>query len=195
MKRLLSVLIFIFLIMNISASCNETQIDINSASMEELDNLTGIGPVYASRIIEGRQFGSVDDLVDVEGIGEKTLEKIKEQGLACVDGEIQNYEENDLEEETEDNFIGKEAENNSIKEETKVEDVEETESLIYENFSQGTSKEAELTPIILNSKSIKSEEDNENLRKNLALGGIVTFCVMFGALFLLKTRKRKNEFR
>lgn len=70
-------------------------IDINSASAEELDELTGIGPVYAERIIDGRPFASVDDLIRVNGIGEKTIEKIKEQGLACVEGEESTNNEED----------------------------------------------------------------------------------------------------
>jgi hypothetical protein len=38
--------------------------------------------------------------------------------------------------------------------------------------------------------------NKENLKRNLAFAGIVTFCVTFGgALFLLNTRRRKSEFR
>lgn len=59
-------------------------IDINTASSEELDEITGIGPVLAQRIIEARPFNSLDDLTKVKGIGEKTLQKIKDQGLARV---------------------------------------------------------------------------------------------------------------
>lgn len=181
MRRLLIVLVFLFLSASISAQCNETQIDINSASAEELDTLIGIGPAYASRIIEGRPFDSLDNLLDVNGIGEITLEKIKQQGLACVDEET----ENDVPETEEDEI--EETEN-------ETEENEETENLVYENFSQ-TEEKFELNPIVLNAKSIKSEDDNSNLKRNLALSGIVTFCVIFGALFLFKNRKRKNEFQ
>lgn len=61
------------------------QIDINTSSLEQLDEITGIGPVYAQRIIDARPFTSLDDLLGVEGIGEVTLEKIKEQGCAFVE--------------------------------------------------------------------------------------------------------------
>ena len=80
----------IFLLPNISAICNESQININTASMEELDALSGIGPVKAQAIIDTRPFNSVDDLINVNGIGEVTLNNIKLQGLACVSDEINN---------------------------------------------------------------------------------------------------------
>lgn len=60
------------------------KVEINTATIEQLDTLTGIGPAYAQRIVDGRPFSSVDDLIRVKGIGEKTLQKIKEQGLAYV---------------------------------------------------------------------------------------------------------------
>lgn len=60
------------------------KIDINTATLEQLDLITGIGPKYAQAIIDGRPYSSVDDLLRVKGIGEKTLQKIKEQGLACI---------------------------------------------------------------------------------------------------------------
>ena len=43
MKKLLIVAI-ILLIANISATCNDDQVDINNAGLEELDKLVGVGP-------------------------------------------------------------------------------------------------------------------------------------------------------
>jgi competence protein ComEA len=58
-------------------------ININSASATELETLSGIGEVLAATIIEYRDqngpFASVDDLMDVSGIGPATLEEIRDQ--------------------------------------------------------------------------------------------------------------------
>jgi len=59
-------------------------VDINTATLAQLDTLTGIGPTYAQRIIDGRPYSLLDDLLRVKGIGPATLQKIKDQGLACV---------------------------------------------------------------------------------------------------------------
>jgi competence protein ComEA len=59
-----------------------TKINLNTATLEELDSLPGIGPVLAQRIIDYRQtygpFQSVDDLLRVQGIGPALLEKIRD---------------------------------------------------------------------------------------------------------------------
>ncbi|MDE0313785.1 MAG: helix-hairpin-helix domain-containing protein [Candidatus Poribacteria bacterium] len=58
-----------------------TLLNINTASAEELESLSGIGPQMARRIIQYREehgnFTSVDALTEVKGLGEKTLEKLK----------------------------------------------------------------------------------------------------------------------
>lgn len=58
-----------------------TLVNINSASAEELQKLPGIGPAYASRIVNWRNqygpFRSKDQLIEIKGIGEKRLERIR----------------------------------------------------------------------------------------------------------------------
>lgn len=56
-------------------------VDLNSATAEQLDTLSGIGPATAKAIIERRtqlgRFRSVDDLLSVKGIGEAKLDSIR----------------------------------------------------------------------------------------------------------------------
>ncbi len=52
-------------------------VNLNTATAEQLDTLPGVGPVTAQKILEWRSahgaFSSVDELLEVDGIGEKTL--------------------------------------------------------------------------------------------------------------------------
>ena len=52
-------------------------ISINSASVDELQRLPGIGPAFAARIVEGRPYHSLDDLLNVPGIGSARLERLR----------------------------------------------------------------------------------------------------------------------
>lgn len=58
-------------------------ISLNSATAEQLESLTGIGPAMAARILEYRSeigsFSSIDQLTEVPGIGSKLLEKVRDQ--------------------------------------------------------------------------------------------------------------------
>src|SRR5699024_928470 len=65
----------------------ENCIDVNKASKTELMNIIHIGDARAEQVIELRPFESLDDLIEISGIGEGTLTEIKEQALACVGGE------------------------------------------------------------------------------------------------------------
>ena len=76
-----------------SGPLQQSRIDINTATVMELQQLTGIGEIFAQRIIENRPFNSLDELEGVAGLGPKTLEKIKGQGLAWVDPQLQPIKE------------------------------------------------------------------------------------------------------
>ena len=56
-------------------------VHLNSATTEQLEQVPGIGPVMAERIVKWRDehggFAAIEDLLEVEGIGEKTLEELK----------------------------------------------------------------------------------------------------------------------
>lgn len=67
---------------NVQSQNDDGKVRINSATSEELQKLQGIGPAKAEAIITYREengpFKTVEDLLEVSGIGEKTLENIKD---------------------------------------------------------------------------------------------------------------------
>lgn len=69
-----------------SLGTSDGLVNINSATSEELQSLSGIGEATASAILKDREqngpFTSVDDLMRVSGIGEKKLAKIRDR--ICV---------------------------------------------------------------------------------------------------------------
>jgi len=52
-------------------------VDINTATLAELDTLPGVGPATAQRIVDGRPYSVIEDLMRVKGIGQATFDKLK----------------------------------------------------------------------------------------------------------------------
>jgi competence protein ComEA len=98
--RLIKVLISLFVVMFMasgSAWSGET-VNINTATVKQLQKVEGIGKKIAAKIVAYREehgdFGSVDDLIKVKGFGKKTLEKAKDQ-LSVGDKEKEDGQNED----------------------------------------------------------------------------------------------------
>jgi competence ComEA-like helix-hairpin-helix protein len=52
-------------------------VDINTATTRELQAISGIGPTLAAKIIEGRPYKTVEDLLRVHGMGARLLERVR----------------------------------------------------------------------------------------------------------------------
>lgn len=181
--------VFIFLVIsNISAQCNKSQININTATRENLDKLYGIGLSKADAIINSRPFNSIEDLMKVNGIKNKTFNKIKLQGLVCVNN----------------TKISRITSQNKVLNQTDIQDKnqdnnfkEDNEQIIsYEKFDNyKTIKKPVTSQVInLNPKDIKTNKNALSSERN-AVYGFIAFSVLLGFLFLVKKlKKHKTEF-
>ena len=216
MKKLL--LFFVFLMISgVFAQCNSNQIDINIASKTELENLYGIGPVKSEEIIKSRPFDSIEDLIKVKGIGEITLNKIKEQGLACVNSSSQNNQENQesssSSSQTDQTTTTTQttqsvqttqtiemtqniAENQEeLETNKKIYDYSQSDFVPLEEKQKTEVKTPKLETIVLspNTQNIKTSNEKEKQSKgSYAVYGFIAFCILLTVLFILKQKKYKN---
>ena len=166
-------ILLVILVSSVSAKCEEGKVNINTAPQKELEKLNGIGPVKAQAIIDTRPFNSVDDLINVWGIGEATLTRIKEQSLACVD---------------EKDIVSEDSEKEIVKEENPV-----FEKIPVTETSTQFSEPEKVVKISL-TKDIKTENNKEiSSRNKYAIYGFFIFCVLILFLFFIRSVKiRKN---
>ncbi len=65
-----------------AGGASTAKINLNTATAEQLDTLPGVGPVTAQSILSWREengrFSSIDDLLDVKGIGDATLGELRD---------------------------------------------------------------------------------------------------------------------
>ena len=154
----------------ISASCNDGQ----------------IGPARAEEIITLRPFSSIDDMIRITGIAEKTLDQIKAQGLACVGNEKTTDKKA-----SDSNSTKKPIENNFL--------LSQDSNSNYSGSYLGEPEVIILGQMITdeknNSKDINTGKNSEFLNKDkTAMYGFFAFSVLLGVLLILRNRKKyKND--
>ncbi len=85
-RKVSVILIFVALVSFVGGFANaehNAKVNINTATVEELMSLKGIGEKKAESIVEHREefgsFATIDDLKGVKGVGDKIFNKIKDQ--------------------------------------------------------------------------------------------------------------------
>ena len=66
-----------------SKAVSNEKVNLNTASLEQLQTLPGVGPAMAKKIVEHRtkigKFTKIDEILNVKGIGEKKFQKMKDR--------------------------------------------------------------------------------------------------------------------
>ncbi len=214
----LLILILVFVRMSaVAAQCNSTQVDINSASLDEMMSIIHLGGSgkVAQRVIDARPFSSLQDLSKVGGLGGtgKNLQDIINQGLACVaDNESQQtqIQTNSSVSENGNNSGSATSTSDTTAAQTENQDSSPASpssnilnlSSVQTSGASGTS--APITPQVINLNAQSSTPDNSSsiktdysIRANPAVYGLVAFSVVLGLLFAarkFRTKRYKSEF-
>ena len=80
---IMTAVLTIFVLFNSVWAAETQQVNINTATVQELSQLKGVGPAYAARIVAYREangpFAKSEDIMQVPGIGTKTFEVNKDR--------------------------------------------------------------------------------------------------------------------
>jgi len=198
-KATILVLILILLrVTAVSAQCNSTQIDINSANATLLDEIYGVGQAKAHSIIDYRaifNFNSVDDLINVSGIGNVTLEEIKRQGLACVEAE--NQTQSPVSDNNVSNNSGLSNSENISGNNSEPAAISKIRATVTHSSNPSRLIPTTHATISLNSPSKKQSKTSLSGGNNLSVYGLILFSVVLGLLFAarkFRTKRYKSEF-
>lgn len=179
--------IFMFLILFTHfalSQCSSDQVNINTAPISDLDKLTGIGPAYAQDIINARPYSSLDDLDRAKNIGPSRLDKIKQQGLACVSSEDQSQPQTNTQEDVQNTEIEDNTDDaDSVITSNAVAPIEEVE------INQETQPNENIINLNSDNNIIKEEivyeSKNEIIRK-YAIYAFAIFLVLIIIILLIK---------
>ena len=80
---IMTAVLTIFVLFNSVWAAETQQVNINTATVQELSQLKGVGPAYAAKIVAYREangpFEKSEDIMQVPGIGTKTFEVNKDR--------------------------------------------------------------------------------------------------------------------
>jgi len=181
-----------------SAACSEGQININNASLEDLDLIKWVGPATAQAIIDTRLFYSLDDLLNVSGIGETKLQDIKNQGLACVDVD-DDGSDSDSDEENGSDSDGEDEDKDDNDDCDNDEDSDERDVINYTlktNYTGNSNKKDNFTFEKIKINNYSNNTKDIKTKPNYALYGLGIFSLLIITLLALRFRRySKNEFK